>query len=280
MLSRGRRRRWSQERGQVPQSDDRSAKPPGCPVGYRGGAEPLQWGVAGMLRLMPGVQVDPRKVREFQDQRAFESWLRKNWNKEQEVWIKIHKVRSGLPSITPQDAIDVCLCWGWIDGIRKGHDETSFLQRYTPRTKKSIWSQINIAKVERLTQERRMQPPGVAQVDAAKGDGRWAAAYRMSKSEPPPDLLAAIRVDRQASAMYETLSAQNRFSLTFRVLAVKSAEARQRRIAAFVEMLRQGKTIHPNGQGAKAKTTSAPGRETSATQRRGAPPRANKQRRG
>ena len=204
---------------------------------------------------MAGVQVDPRKVHEFEDQRAFESWLRKNWNKEQEVWIKIHKVRSGLPSITPQDAIDVCLCWGWIDGIRKGLDETSFLQRYTPRTKKSIWSQINIAKVERLAQQRRMQPPGVAQVDAAKADGRWAAAYRMSKSEPPPDLLAAIRADREASATYETLSAQNRFSLTFRTLAVKSAEARQRRIAAFVEMLRQGRTIHPNGKAATAKTT-------------------------
>jgi uncharacterized protein YdeI (YjbR/CyaY-like superfamily) len=229
---------------------------------------------------MPGVEVDPSKVHEFEDERAFEAWLRKNWNKEQELWIKVHKVRSGLPSITPDQAIDVCLCWGWIDGIRKGYDETSFLQRYTPRTKKSIWSQINIAKVERLTQQRRLQPPGVAQVDAAKGDGRWAAAYRMSKSEPPPDLLAAIRADRQASATYDTLSAQNRFSLTFRTLAVKSAEARQRRIAAFVEMLRQGRTLHPNGKAAPAKTTSAPGRDTSVARPNGASPRANKRRRG
>lgn len=223
-----------------------------------------------MLRSMPAVQVDPRNVHEFEDERAFEAWLRKNWDKEQEVWIKIHKVRSGLPSITPEQAIDVCLCWGWIDGIRKGHDERSFLQRYTPRTKRSIWSQINIAKVERLAHQRRMQPSGVAQVDAAKGDGRWAAAYRMSKSEPPPDLLAAIRADRAASATYDALSAQNRFALTFRTLAVKSAEARQRRIAAFVEMLRQGKTIHPNGKAAKPKTakpktTSSPGRKKSTT---------------
>ena len=210
---------------------------------------------------MPAVQVDPRKVHEFEDERAFEAWLHKNWNREQEVWIKIHKLRSGLPSITPQQAIDVCLCWGWIDGIRKGYDETSFLQRYTPRTKKSIWSQINIAKVERLAQQRRMQPPGIAQVDAAKADGRWAAAYRMSKSEPPPDLLAAIRADPEASATYETLSAQNRFSLTFRTMAVKSAEARQRRIAAFVEMLKEGRTIHPNGKAAARKTTSSPGRK-------------------
>lgn len=210
---------------------------------------------------MPRVEVDPKKVHEFEDERAFEAWLRQNWNTEREVWIKIHKVRSGLRSITPEQAIDVCLCWGWIDGIRKGCDEKSFFQRYTPRTTKSIWSQINIAKVERLANQRRMQPPGVAQVDAAKGDGRWAAAYRMSKSEPPADLLAAIRADREASAAYEALSAQNRFSLTFRTLAVKSVEARQRRIAAFVEMLRQGRTIHPNGRAATSKT---------AKQRRGA----------
>jgi uncharacterized protein YdeI (YjbR/CyaY-like superfamily) len=208
-----------------------------------------------MLRLMPAVQVDPRRVHEFEDQRAFDAWLRKNWNSEQEVWIKIHKVRSGLPSITPQEAIEVCLCWGWIDGIRKGHDDNSFLQRYTPRTKKSIWSQINIAKVDQLTRDGRMQPPGLAQVDAAKADGRWAAAYRMSKSEPPPDLLAAIRADRKASATYDTLSAQNRFSLTFRTLAVKSAEARQRRIATFVQMLKEGRTIHPNGKAAAGKPT-------------------------
>ena len=156
-----------------------------------------------MLCLMPAVRVDPRKVHEFEDERAFDTWLRKNWNKEDEVWIKIHKVRSGLRSITPKQAIDVCLCWGWIDGIRKGHDEASFLQRYTPRTKKSVWSQINIANVERLTQQGRMRPSGLAQVDAAKADGRWAAAYRMSKSEPPADLLAAIRADRQAWATYE-----------------------------------------------------------------------------
>jgi len=201
---------------------------------------------------MAAVQVDPSKVHEFRDERSFESWLRKNWNREQEVWIKVHKLGSGLPSITPKQAIDVCLCWGWIDGIRKGHDDKSFLQRYTPRTKKSVWSQINIANVERLTREHRMQPPGVAQVEAAKADGRWAAAYRMSKSEPPPDLMAAIRADRDALATYEGLSAQNRFSLTFRTLAVKGAEARQRKIAGFVEMLRQGKTIHPNGKRPRA----------------------------
>jgi len=197
---------------------------------------------------MPAVRVDSKKVHAFEDEQAFDRWLQKNWNKESEVWIKIHKARSGLPSITPTQAIDVALCWGWIDAIRKAHDDESFLQRYTPRTKKSTWSQINVANVERLIKARRMQPPGLAQVEAAKADGRWAAAYRMAKAEAPEDLLAAIRSEPKALAMYEKLSAQNRFSLTFRTLAMKTEEGRKKKIAAFVDMLKAGKTIHPNGK--------------------------------
>jgi uncharacterized protein YdeI (YjbR/CyaY-like superfamily) len=194
------------------------------------------------------VRVDPKKVRTFEDEDAFYAWLGKHWSKEQEIWIKIYKVRSGTPSITPAKAIDVVLCWGWIDGIRKGFDEESFLQRYTPRTKKSIWSQVNVANVDRLTKAGKMRPPGLAQVEAAKADGRWAKAYNMAKAEAPEDLLAAIRAEPKARAMYETLSAQNRFSLTFRTNAMKTAEGRKKKIAAFVDMLKKGKTIHPNGK--------------------------------
>ncbi len=195
---------------------------------------------------MPPVQVDPARVHAFEDERAFEKWLKKNWNKEPEVWIKLYKLRSGLPSITPTQAIDVALCWGWIDAIRKSFDEQSFLQRYTPRGKKSVWSQVNVANVARLAEAGRMQPSGLAQVDAAKADGRWAKAYRMTKTEAPPELLAAIRAVPKAQATYETLSSQNRFSLTFRTLALKTDAGRKKRIAAFVEMLAEGKTIHPN----------------------------------
>jgi uncharacterized protein YdeI (YjbR/CyaY-like superfamily) len=194
---------------------------------------------------MAAVKVDPSKVHEFANEKQFDAWLRRHWNKETEVWIKIHKVRSGLPSITPAQAIDVALCWGWIDAIRKGLDETSFLQRYCPRGKKSVWSQINIANVDRLTAAKRMQPSGLAQVEAAKADGRWHRAYRQSKTEAPADLLAAIQASPKARAMYETLSAQNRFSLTFRVLALKTEEGRKKRIAGFVEMLERGETIYP-----------------------------------
>ena len=197
---------------------------------------------------MAPVPVDPTKVREFKDEQRFYDWLGKHWNKENELWIKIHKVGSGLVSITPKEAIDVVLCWGWIDGIRKGFDDKSFLQRYTPRGKKSVWSQINVANVERLTQAGRMQPSGIAQVDAAKADGRWEKAYGMTTTEAPADLLAAIRAVPKALAMYQKLSSQNRFALTFRTLSMKTAAGRKRKIEAFVEMLEMGVTIHPIGK--------------------------------
>lgn len=198
---------------------------------------------------MAPVRVDPKKVREFADAGAFGEWLAKHGASDDEVWIKIHKVRSGKRSITPAEAIDVALCWGWIDGIRKGLDEHSFLQRYTPRGKKSVWSAINIANVERLTKAGKMQPAGFAQVEAARADGRWAKAYRMAKSAAPKDLLAAIEASPKARAMYATLSAQNRFSLAFRTMSLKTEDGRKRKIRAFVEMLERGETVHPHGQG-------------------------------
>jgi uncharacterized protein YdeI (YjbR/CyaY-like superfamily) len=149
---------------------------------------------------MASVRVEPTRIREFVDEKSFHAWLGKHWNREPEVWIKIHKVGSGRPSITPAQAIDVVLCWGWIDGIRKSFDADSFLQRYSPRGKKSVWSQINVANVARLVAEKKMQPSGLAQVDAAKADGRWDKAYRMKDAAPPADLLAAIEAVPEARA--------------------------------------------------------------------------------
>lgn len=203
---------------------------------------------------MASVRVEPNRVREFKDEPSFYLWLGKHWDKETEVWIKIHKVGSGIASITPKQAIDVVLCWGWIDGIRKGFDETSFLQRYTPRGKNSVWSQINVANVERLTKAGRMQPSGLATVAAAKVDGRLRRAYSSTKTEPPEDLLAAIRAEPKALATYEGLSSQNRFSLTFRTLNMKTTEGRKKKIAAFVAMLKKGETIHPQGRAASGRT--------------------------
>ena len=195
---------------------------------------------------MPPVAVDPAKVREFEDAEGFYKWLADHHDKEDEVWIKIHKVSSGRKSITPKEAIDVVLCWGWIDAIRKSFDDTSYLQRYTPRGRKSTWSQINVDNVARLIEEGRMTEHGLKQVEAAKLDGRWARAYKSGKDmQIPDDLQAAIDAEPKAKAMLKTLSAQNRFALAFRVHNMKTEAGRKKKIEAFVEMLKRGETIYP-----------------------------------
>lgn len=198
---------------------------------------------------MPAVHVDPRKVHAFATSEAFEAWLRKHHDRETEVWIKLHKKSSGLPSISPKEAIDVALCWGWIDAVRKSLDATSYLQRYTPRTARSTWSQVNVANVARLVEEGRMTEHGLRQVELAEADGRWERAYGGSRQMPlPADLLAAIEAEPRAKATLARLNAQNRFALAFRLHQLKTEAGRQRRIAAFVEMLRKGETPHPQSR--------------------------------
>jgi uncharacterized protein YdeI (YjbR/CyaY-like superfamily) len=198
---------------------------------------------------MTAVKVPVGKVRVFKDAGAFDAWLGKNYDKQDEIWIKIHKVGSGLASITPKEAIDVALCWGWIDAIRKGFDDNSYLQRYTPRGRKSIWSQINVGNVARLIREGRMRAPGLAAVEAAKADGRWDRAYASIKEMTiPDDLRAAIDAEPKAKAMFDKLSSQNRFALAFRTRNMKTEAGRKRKIATFVAMLKDGKTIHPQGR--------------------------------
>lgn len=205
---------------------------------------------------MAPIIVDPDKVREFTDTDSFYSWLGQHHGRETEVWIKIHKIASGLPSITPAQAVEVVLCWGWIDAIRKGFDDKSFLQRYTRRGHKSIWSQINVATVARLIADGRMTPHGMAQVDAAKADGRWDRAYGGSKTMVIPiDLQQAIDAEPLAKAMLATLSAQNRFALAFQLHNMKTESGRQRKVAAFVAMLIRGETFYPQG---KARVTALP----------------------
>lgn len=198
---------------------------------------------------MAAIQVDPAHVREFVDSDAFYDWLSRHHDKQGEVWIKIHKVGSGLPSITAKQAIDVVLCWGWIDAVRKGFDDQSFLQRYTPRGKKSIWSQINVDNVARLIAEGRMTEQGLREVAAAQADGRWDRAYGSGKAmKIPDDLQAAIDASPDAKAMLDKLSAQNRFALAFRVHNMKTEAGRRKKIETFVAMLERGDTIYPQGK--------------------------------
>jgi uncharacterized protein YdeI (YjbR/CyaY-like superfamily) len=192
---------------------------------------------------------DPRRIKTFRTAAAFERWIAANHARETDVWLKIHKKASGLPTVSPAEALDVALCWGWIDGIRKAFDDRSFLQRYSPRTARSVWSQINRDHVARLTAAGRMTPHGQRQVDAARADGRWDAAYapirNATRATIPADLRAAIEASPRARRTFRTLGRQNLFALAFRTNHMKTPAGRERKIAALVEMLERGETIVP-----------------------------------
>jgi uncharacterized protein YdeI (YjbR/CyaY-like superfamily) len=195
---------------------------------------------------MAAVIVDPKRIREFATEKAFEAWLGKHHDKEPELYLRIYKKDSKVRSVTYAQALDVALCWGWIDGLRKSYDELSFLQRLTPRKTKSIWSEINRNHVARLIEAKRMTPHGLRHIEAAKADGRWAAAYKGQRTMTVPvDLMRAIEADKKAHAMFAKLDKTNVFALSFRVGNLKTAAAREKKIAAYVEMLRRGESIHP-----------------------------------
>jgi uncharacterized protein YdeI (YjbR/CyaY-like superfamily) len=195
---------------------------------------------------MAPIVPNPKKIKSFRTEAAFESWLRKNHARETEVWLRVYRKSSGVASITTAQALDVALCWGWIDAIRKSFDERSFLQRYTPRRARSIWSQINREHVARLTAAGRMTAHGQRQVDAAKADGRWDAAYAPQRTTTiPVDLRAAIDASPRARKTFRTLSRQNLFALAFRTNNMKTPAGRARKIAALVAMLERGETIVP-----------------------------------
>src|SRR5688572_19133344 len=188
-------------------------------------------------------------MRSFRTEASFETWLAANHARETELWLRIYKKDSGVPTVTHSQALDVALCRGWIDGIRKAFDERSFLQRFTPRKPKSVWSQINRDNVARLTAAGRMRPEGRRQVDAAKADGRWDAAYAPIRSANeatiPEDLRAAIEASPQARRTFLILGRVNLFALAFRTNNMKTAAGRARKIAALVSMLARGETIVP-----------------------------------
>lgn len=192
---------------------------------------------------------NPKTIKSFASAKAFETWLARNHDRAAELWLKIHKKASGLRTVTYAEALDVALCWGWIDGIKKSYDERSFLQRFTPRRPKSVWSQVNRKHVARLLREGRMTPHGLRHVKAAKADGRWENAYAPIKATTtdslPADLRAAIRASPKARAALRGLSKQNLFALAYRTNSMKTAAGRARKIASLVAMLERGETIVP-----------------------------------
>ncbi len=181
----------------------------------------------------------------FADVRAFSTWLAANHATSRGAWLRLAKKASGTPSVTYAEAIGVALAWGWIDGQKRPGDATSWLQKFSPRGARSIWSKINRDKATALIAAGSMQPPGLAEVERARRDGRWDAAYDApSRAAVPEDLAAALAANPRAAAFFATIDAANRYSVLFRIQTAKKPETRARRIEHFVAMLARHEKIH------------------------------------
>jgi uncharacterized protein YdeI (YjbR/CyaY-like superfamily) len=181
----------------------------------------------------------------FESKKKWADWLAKQHDKSTGVWLKMSKKGTGIPSVTYEEALDVALCYGWIDGQKKGFDDQFWLQKFTPRGAKSIWSKINTEKVERLIASGEMKSAGLKAIGAAKQDGRWEAAYESQKNiSVPEDFQSALDKNKKAKAFFATLSGANRYAFLFRIQTAKKAETREKRIRQFVEMLEKGETFH------------------------------------
>ena len=185
-------------------------------------------------------------LKKFATPRAFEQWLARNHAKAQGIRIQLAKKASGIRSVSYAEALDVALCYGWIDGQAKSLDADWYTQRFTPRRARSMWSKRNRDTVARLSREGRMQAAGLAEVDRAKADGRWDAAYDSpANAKVPPDLAAALRKSPKAKRSFEALDGRNRYAILYRLATAKRPETRAKRLATFVEMLREGRKPHP-----------------------------------
>jgi uncharacterized protein YdeI (YjbR/CyaY-like superfamily) len=182
----------------------------------------------------------------FSSQAAWEGWLEANHAESAGVWLKIAKKASGIETVTHAEALEVALCFGWIDGQRKAFDEIHFLQRFTPRTRKSTWSRINRESAERLIAAGKMRPAGLAAVEAARADGRWEVAYEpQSRATVPEDLQRELDAHPRAAAFFASLDSRNRYSILYRLQDAKRPETRARRLERFVAMLEKHRKLYP-----------------------------------
>ena len=184
-------------------------------------------------------------ILQLETQDAFEQWLAKNHDKEKGVWLKFAKKGTVIKTIVYDEALDVALCYGWIDGQSKRLNETFYLQKFVPRGKRSMWSKLNRENVTRLIKEGKMQPAGLLQVEAAKKDGRWEQAYDSQKTMVmPEDFLSVLSKDKKAYEFYKTLNKTNTYAIFWRLQTAKKPETREKRMHAIIEMLKKGEKLH------------------------------------
>lgn len=182
----------------------------------------------------------------FPHQKDWSLWLKKNYDRSAGVWLRIAKKSSSNPAVTYAEALEAALCYGWIDGQKQRGDEQTWLQKFTPRGKKSIWSKINRDKALALIESGHMQPAGHRQIEYAKKDGRWKGAYDSSRTSViPPDLQVALDNNAKAHEFFKALDSTNRYAVLFRIQTAKKAETRAQKIQQFVQMLERNERIHP-----------------------------------
>jgi uncharacterized protein YdeI (YjbR/CyaY-like superfamily) len=183
---------------------------------------------------------------QFPDRKAWAKWLDRHHNTSSGIWVRLAKKGADIPSVTYPEALEEALCYGWIDAQKRGESEAAWLQRFTPRGARSIWSKINRQKALTLIETGEMKPAGLREVERARADGRWEQAYDGARTaQVPPDLLTALEANLDARKFFETLDGANRYAILWRLQTAKKAETRARRLAKFVEMLANGEKIHP-----------------------------------
>ncbi len=182
----------------------------------------------------------------FASAQAFDAWLELNGAGSTGIYISIAKKGSGIPSVTYAEAVEIALCHGWIDGVRRSHDNRTFLQRFTPRSPRSIWSEINKKKVQQLMKAKLMRPAGLATVKVARANGQWDKAYAPASTvQVPPDLAAALKKNKKAKAFFETLKGSSRFAFLHRLHAARKEETRSKRLELFIAMMERGEAFRP-----------------------------------
>lgn len=194
---------------------------------------------------MAATVINPDEVIAFATQADIRTWLTKNHAKSDGIWVRFYKKASKVQTVSYKEALDEALCFGWIDSIVKKFDEASYVQRFTPRRKRSLWSQVNIAKVEELIKARKMTEAGMKEIERAKADGRWDAAYHPpSRAEIPADLQKVIDGNKKVKEFVSTLTKANIYAITWRLATARKPETREKRFKEIVKMLKEGKKFH------------------------------------